>query len=113
MRRRTRRRVLPHPLTDSGQTSNDEFFEYCGRHLASLINLIDFAHLIVVSNTLLITHADFMTLKAIVKEYLLPIPNRTFAMRRSTFERNGIAEGAALFALHRALETRLNHQLNK
>ena len=33
-------------------------------------------------------------------------------MQRSTHEKDGIAEGSAFFALHRALEVRLNHQLN-
>ena len=63
VRRRTRRKVLPHPLTDISQASNEEFLDYCARHLASLINLIDVAHLIVASDTQLIAHADFETRK--------------------------------------------------
>ena len=63
VRRRTRRKVLPHPLTDISQASNEEFLDYCARHLASLINLIDVAHLIVASDTQLIAHVDFVTRK--------------------------------------------------
>ncbi|MEN8663079.1 MAG: ROK family protein [Lentimonas sp.] len=100
-------------LPKNKKVSTEKFLQECGRYLASLINLIDVSHLIVASDPRLLAPNNFDQLETQVRKHLLPIPDRTFTMRRSAFEANGISEGGAIFALHRVLEAHLSEQLKK
>lgn len=97
-------------LPKNTQAAGEEFLQYCGRHLASLINLIDVSHLVVAADPRFLATNAFDPLETQVRKHLLPIPGRIFTMRRSDFESNGISEGSALFALHRVLRAHLSKQ---
>lgn len=88
------------------------FWEYCTRHLASVINLFDVGKLIIAADPDLLDADALPALEQRLREHLLPVPQRHFTVRLSPIGTAGISIGAALFAMHRALENRLLTRLS-
>src|SRR5690606_22706958 len=87
------------------------FLDYSTRHLASVINLMDVGKLIVAADPHLLNAEGFPVFEEKLRTRLLPVPQRQFTVRLSSAGPGGVSTGAALFALHRALEERLASRL--
>lgn len=83
------------------------FREYCTRHLASVINLMDLGKLVVAADSNLVDSAGFPDFEECLRAHLLPLSERNFTVRLAVSGPDGICRGAGLFAVHRSLENRL------
>jgi len=109
--------IFPDLAKDAAHSANKSslpvpFREYCTRHLASVINLLDVGKLIVAADPDLLDADAFPAFEQKLREYLLPVAQRHFTVRLSAIGTAGVSIGAALFAMHRALEERLLARLN-
>ncbi|MBC2592910.1 ROK family protein [Ruficoccus amylovorans] len=102
--------LIPSELRKMGLRGHDDatvFFSRLGRHLASVVNLLDIGHLVVATEYASMEGEYFNVLADALRGYLIPISNRVFDIR---FAENGLADlskGAALAVLHHSLETAL------
>jgi hypothetical protein len=102
--------VFPVPVKDGSRASSSlpvPFRDYCTRHLASVINLLDVGKLIVAADPDLLDAAVFPEFERRLREHLLPVSHRHLTVRLSSAGPAGVSIGAAIYALHRSLERRL------
>ncbi len=92
----------PHPMP---------FFQNFGNHFASVINLLDLNHLIIVSEENTLSQKHYEQFSKALKTSLIPFSNRSFSMMLSDQGIRGIAHGAGLKALHQYLEARLGESI--
>ncbi len=104
--------IFPDLVKESGRVGKNDalsvpFREYCTRHLASVVNLMDVGKLIVAADPGLLDADAFPAFEQRLREHLLPVSQRHFTVRLSSIGPAGVNIGAALYAMHRSLEKRL------